>query len=577
MMKKNTSKGENRLPFKQKKLDKKSISQGRKSSQTSSVGEKISGIFLILTLLFFALGNTGPIANNDYGLHLRIGEEIADSGKPVRIDNHSHTLPDAPYPDHEWLTQLWFYGWHKVFGNRGMVVLKGLLIGMALAFAAFSIREPASLRILILLPILFLGFDHSHMRPHLVSWVFSALLIFLLSRRRFPFIFLLLFLWGNMHGSVLLGVGFTGLFFLEEYIRTKGKKWILWSVAAFVVPLANPGGIGIYTLFFEITGHTSFIGEWKPYAPDSLGFWLLILVFGAGAIGFLKSKPLNPFDFIRILVLGFLGFQSSRNGVMAGIFLAPLLGKWYAPLFHRFPFPIKRSIVILCAGLIFSVLFVRVYQGKAFRFELDHEKLPVEAVKFIKNHELQGPMFNDYNFGGYFLWKAFPEFPVFIDGRTEVYKGGVLKEYLAVSNAEDGWKRIVEKYDVRFFVIRPERKISPVLLRDKNWELVYFDYNAVIYVRSDLFPSLKRLRVVSPYGHRDRTKTREATEEITYLLKENPRFFGGYKILAFLQYRSGNYRDAEQSLKRYLELHPEGKKVEETNSLIRGLKAKEAW
>jgi hypothetical protein len=564
------------------------------------MSEKTSRALLLgVSLLLVVVANTGPIANNDYGLHLRIGQEIAEAWRPVHVDYHSYTLPGARYPDHEWLTQLAFYGVHHALGDEGMVALRGLLIGIALAFMLASVRGPLPLKLGLLVLVMLLGFDHAHMRPHLLSWVMAGLLNVLLQRRINWAVLALLLFWGNTHGSVLLGVGIAGLHYVEAYARvyrerrtqlgrraTKKReeqihRWfhpsLLWAACCALAPLLNPNGVGIYTLFFEISGHTTFIGEWQPYTPDTLAFWLLVGFVLVALYGLFKSHPFNWFDAVPLAVLALLAFQSSRNGVVATILLAPLFGRWYGQDVARWSSRARWVVGILLAVVLAVMLGLRIRSDQALDFRLDHEHLPVEAVEFMQRHQLEGPIFNDYNFGGYLLWKAWPEYPVFIDGRTEVYKGRVLEEYLAVSRAAAGWEDIVERYGVTFFLVRPEREISKVLLEHADWDLVYFDYNSVIYIQSGLFPELERLHVVSPYGHRDRSRVAEATEEITYLLEENPRFFGGYKILAFLLYRQGDYSGAREALKQYLVLHPEGGRVEETQSLMESLRVQGAW
>ena len=62
-----------------------------------------------------------------------------------------------------------------------------------------------------------------------------------------------------------------------------------------------------------------------------------------------------------------------------------------------------------------------------------------------------------------------------------------------------------------------------------------------------------------------------------YLLGENPIFFGGHKILAFLHYRKGDLPAASASLHRYLDLHPEGIDNEETVELMDQLERQNAW
>jgi hypothetical protein len=532
---------------------------------------------LAVVLLALALANTGPISTNDLGFHLRIGQEIAETGRPPRTDSHSHTAPGAAYPDHEWLTQLGFYWLDRWVGDGGMAVFRGLLVGICLTLVAVSVRGPLVLRITLVLAVMQLGFNHSEMRPHLLCWILAAALNLLLDKGLKPLILVLILIWASTHGSVLLGAGMAGLFFLEEYWRQRRTASLVWAGACAVVPLLNRYGFAAYTLFLEIRSHAKFVGEWKPYAPDTFEFWLIAALAALALIGLLKSRPLNPFDGIRLAVLGVLSFQASRNGVVAAIFLAPLFGRWYGPALARRSARVQTGAAVVLAVVSFFMLGFRIREGKALRPGIDHEHLPVAAVRFMQAHHLKGPIFNDYNFGGYLLWKAWPDFPVFLDGRIEVYKGKVLDDYLLVSNAGSGWEDVARRYGITFFLVRPERKISKVLLASRDWDLVYFDYNSALFVRHDLFPDVTRLRIISPYGHRDRTRVAQAVEEIRYLLDENPLFFGGYKILAFLLFRSGDFQGAGTALHRYLELHPAGADNEETRTLIESLRKKRAW
>jgi hypothetical protein len=537
----------------------------------------LQSALLGLCLLLGGLANTGPIANNDYGLHLRIGAETADRLGPPATDNHSHTLPGVVYRDHEWLTQLLFFGAHRILGDPGMVALKGLLIGLALLLVALSIRGPLAIRLALVMVVLLLGLDHSHMRPHLAGWVLAAGLCVLLQRRKYWALPVLFLAWGNLHGSVLLGVGVACLHLAGEFAEYREKKTLIWMAAVLLVPLMNPYGLRIYTIFFEISGHTGFIGEWKPYTPTTLPFWLLVGLTAGSVTGWVRSRPRNPFDAARVVVLLALAFLSSRNGVVSAIYLAPLFPKWYGEETGRLPGWLLRFTEVLAVAGAVVVLVLRVSAGRALEFRLDHLLLPVAAVEFIQRHHLTGPLYNDYNFGGYLLWKAWPDLPVFIDGRTEVYKGPVLEEYLRISRAEPGWQAAVKRHDIRLFLVRPERSISMALLEHPGWDLVYFDYNAVVYLPAGRAPSIQRLEVVSPYGHRDRSKVDRAIGEMRYLLGQNPLFFGGHKILAYLLFRSGDPEGARLALTEYLRLRPQGIEVEDTRKLVEALKQADAW
>lgn len=200
------------------------------------------------------------------------------------------------------------------------------------------------------------------------------------------------------------------------------------------------------------------------------------------AVGLLKSR-LNVFDAFRLLVLATLSFQSSRSGVVMAIFLAPYFGRWYGADVAKWGRRTQVAVTTAVALSVVGLLVVRARDGRALRLDLDAEHLPVAAVDFIQRHHLTGPMYNDYNFGGYLLWKA-PELPVFMDGRIEVYQGNVLEQHLQVSRAAQGWAEIADRYDIQFFLVRPERGITGALMESADWDLVYFDYNAARFAET---------------------------------------------------------------------------------------------
>lgn len=544
------------------------------ASAASSGLSRAEVAFLLLLVLCTFLSNVGPVATNDIGFHLRLGEEIAHHGPPT-VDTHSYTAPGAPYPDHEWLAQLGLWLLYSALGIPGLAVCQGALVAATVALLLRFTPGPAAARGFVVLPVFFLAFDHSEIRPHLLGWLYLASLGGLLSKRRYPAVLALLVLWANSHASVLLGVGLAGLVVLEDAWRARSAARLGWAAAIALVPLLNPYGAEVYTLFFTITESAGFVGEWRPYPSDSWQFGLQVAIVLAAAWGIVRNG-INPFDIVRLLVLGTLSFEASRSGVVMAIALAPDLGRWFAPGFARLGRRARSLGLVATLAAVSAAVAVRARDGSAMRLDVDRERLPVAAVEFIQRHRLTGHMFNDYNFGGYFLWMA-PEHPVFMDGRIEVYAGKVLDEHLAVSRAAPNWEAIVAAYDVSFFVVRPERGIATELVDNPQWKLVYFDYNAVIFVRADRFSDLRALRTITPFGNRPGAPLGSAAEEMRYLLVENPSFFGGHKVLAFLMYKAGDVPAAAAALREYLRLHPEGEELDETQELVRALRQRGAW
>ena len=60
---------------------------------------------------------------------------------------------------------------------------------------------------------------------------------------------------------------------------------------------------------------------------------------------------------------------------------------------------------------------------------------PVAAADYIRENHLPQPLFNNYEWGGFLAWYL-PEYPVSIDGRTDMYGDEVMVRYFKVMNAE---------------------------------------------------------------------------------------------------------------------------------------------
>jgi hypothetical protein len=62
----------------------------------------------------------------------------------------------------------------------------------------------------------------------------------------------------------------------------------------------------------------------------------------------------------------------------------------------------------------------------------DPEKFPVAAVNWLETHPQDGEMFNYFIWGGYLLYREWPDLQVFIDGQTDFYGETLSREYLSV-------------------------------------------------------------------------------------------------------------------------------------------------
>jgi hypothetical protein len=95
-------------------------------------------------------------------------------------------------------------------------------------------------------------------------------------------------------------------------------------------------------------------------------------------------------------------------------------------------------------------------------------------------------MFNSYNWGGYLIWALYPDYRVFVDGRTDLYDDAFLRDYLNVAMARPGWEDVLQRYDVKLIVIERDSVLATFLQatgEDSGWRMSYSDAQAAIFVR----------------------------------------------------------------------------------------------
>lgn len=106
---------------------------------------------------------------------------------------------------------------------------------------------------------------------------------------------------------------------------------------------------------------------------------------------------------------------------------------------------------------------------------------PVQAVAWIRAHRPPGPLFNSYNWGGYLTW-ALPEYPVFIDGRADLYGEDLIGQWWEVVNAGPGYREILDRWGVRLVLLEPDHPVVQRLPAE-GWRVLYRDQMAVVLGR----------------------------------------------------------------------------------------------
>ena len=91
---------------------------------------------------------------------------------------------------------------------------------------------------------------------------------------------------------------------------------------------------------------------------------------------------------------------------------------------------------------------------------------------------------NHYNWGGYFIWKLYPQYRVFMDGRADVYGDAFMTDFSDCYYLTDDWRKSLQTWGIRTVVLPPDAPLITALRSSPEWKQIYADSQAVILTRS---------------------------------------------------------------------------------------------
>jgi hypothetical protein len=107
---------------------------------------------------------------------------------------------------------------------------------------------------------------------------------------------------------------------------------------------------------------------------------------------------------------------------------------------------------------------------------------PLGAVAYIHEHHLPGPIFNNFDWGGFLIY-ALPEYPVTIDGRTNVHGQDELVPSMDTWNLMPGWKTNPLLKRANLVIGSPGFALTQGLEMDADFKVVFRDRTAVVFER----------------------------------------------------------------------------------------------
>jgi hypothetical protein len=477
------------------------------------LGETQVAFIAILSLGLLAMTARGA-TDPDLWWHLRTGQWIVETGHIPHVDPFSFTRRGQPWVAHEWLSEIVFYKLWKYLGFSGLIVFSAMITSagfMLLYFRCPGKRHwAAGATVMGALA----SAPSWGVRPQMFTFTMACLLLWLIERgeerpRLLFWIPPLFLLWLNLHAGFALGPALllayaTGLI-LEAAVGSTtwhaARPILLRVLLALLVCLTliplNPNGIQLYRYPFDTLrshGIHSFIVEWASpdfhdwlYRPF-LVVWLLLLM----ALASSRSRPRGRV-FMPLLLTAFAALDAVRHIPIFVLLAMPIIASAIdsaqarsspsavaqGPRASSFR-PVFYGAVVVLTAILASVKLAGLARNQQARAA---KIFPEKAIAFLHARDYPQRVFVYYDWGGYAIWNLYPEYRVFVDGRSDLYADDILQQFTTLTRLRTGWQEVLDSWNINVVLLPASSALAQGLLLDPAWRTIFSDSKAIILIR----------------------------------------------------------------------------------------------
>jgi hypothetical protein len=443
---------------------------------------------VLLFIVFSAVACLMP-SQNDTWWHLRAGKEMWVGTTILTRETFSYTASGSYWPNHEWLTEVIFYGLYAVGGLRLLTFAAATCVIGAAVGCWRLMAGPLELR----LPLLCLVFLAAPAVWAVRPQVFTIALLMITAHaitarplRTLPHLLalpLLFWLWSNLHGAVALGLVLLAAAAIEGTFWSRQVLWqrLMLLILCVAGTFATPLGFRYWTEILKSIQRSQVnqIAEWQPPALTwaDCPYWI-----GAAFLAWVlirQRRHLSAFSsgdrilLIAALGLGVLAFRAGRNIAPFLLIAAPAISRMWSAMpssDQRSPRPasIRERVFVTATAVLAASVVAAAWNSPADSLGWR----PIENVALEALSTCPDPIFNQYGDGGYLLWFA-PHRRVFIDSRQDPYPA----ELLVASRQADlagVYRDVFQRYAIRCAFVPTSSPMHGALSRD-GWRVLFAD------------------------------------------------------------------------------------------------------
>jgi len=209
--------------------------------------------------------------------------------------------------------------------------------------------------------------------------------------------------------------------------------------------------------------------------------WIMLGLLLAATFVLGRQRNVSWFLLLLLATGAFVAFRARRDVWFVVIASAVTLAVTRSPsTSRRPPFGMARVAVIavLVLGVTVGLSLTRV---SAARLEQAvAEAFPVGAAAFVEQQKYRGRIYNDYNWGGYLMWRL-PALDVTLDGRNPVHGDARIWASIRTFGGAPGWDSDTELITADIVIADVNSALASLLRTDARFKLAYEDRASVVF------------------------------------------------------------------------------------------------
>lgn len=475
--------------------------------------------YLIIPFVFLvsAFAVYYPVTDGDIFWHLSAGREMVQTNSFLFSDPFAYTSSGVTWINIHWLFQLIIYGVYTVSGYQGIILFNCCVFGLTVIILYMIHKLSAVQNILMTILIFFAVFHIQYLiplRPGTITLLMIALFIFICEQFRqngrnkgLLLLPVIQIVWVNIQGLFLIGplivsiycIGTSAHYFLsgrdKNYtFKKQSANYGVIALLTFIASIVNPNGVNVVTFALRLLIRIiPYDGNIASYTIDEnnplwyllsqgksdyawiMGFFcfLTILMFVAT-----RKKP-DYVHSILFIVFFLLAVCAERNIPMFFCIVIPVISK----LLHRIKFTNILYVPFLVISLCVLTIKTIVVADATFKFKrmtfngtaLSPFCFPLNSSVYLSKIRSDGKLFNADRYGGYIIWKHYPEHKVYIDTRLTMRNNKFFEDYLSILDYPEQIDNVIRKYDI-------DKIILPFAPYPRYWKLVCYLKNCPEWV-----------------------------------------------------------------------------------------------